>query len=83
MDAIIDYNSNLQALASRGIVPDELFQEIANIGVDATQNIAAMNTMTDEELKQYFSERSRKCNEQDISPDAITLIEEYLELKNK
>ena len=53
VDAITDYNSNLQALASRGIVPDELFQEIANMGVDATQNIAAMNTMTDEELKQY------------------------------
>ena len=34
-------------------------------------------------MKQYISERSRKCNEQDISPDAITLIEEYLELKNK
>ena len=27
-----DYNNNLQTLASRGIIPDELFEEIANMG---------------------------------------------------
>ena len=55
VDAIADYNNNLQTLASRGIIPDELFEEIANMGVDASKNIAAMNTMTDEELNKYVS----------------------------
>lgn len=53
--ALANYNAQINALASRGIVPDELLEEIKNMGVDATGELAALNSMTDAELQNYVA----------------------------
>lgn len=67
VDGLKTYANDLNALASRGIIPEDLMEEIKNMGVDAAGEIAVLNTMTDEELSKWvvlWQERSQLAMEQ-------------------
>lgn len=52
VEALEDYNENINELSKRSI-PDELFSYISSLGVDALEQIRALNTMSDKELEAY------------------------------
>lgn len=52
VEAFDDWQKNIQALAARGI-DDGLLQELREMGPKAGPEIAALNTLTDEQLTQY------------------------------
>lgn len=52
VEALKDYNENINELSKRSI-PEELFSYISSLGVDALEQIRALNTMSDEELEAY------------------------------
>lgn len=52
--AFEDWQENIQALAARGI-DEGLLQELREMGPKAGPEIAALNTLTDEQLTQYVS----------------------------
>lgn len=60
VDALERYNNQINELSSRGILPEELLKEIMALGVDATGQIEALNSMTDEELQNYVELWTKK-----------------------
>jgi hypothetical protein len=78
------YTDNLNALYAREL-PEDFLESIKDMGVDATQNIIALNSMTDEELSNYvlrWQELNKQAKEQatvDLSglrEETVTQIEE-------
>lgn len=63
VDAIETYGSELDKIAARGLVPNDMFEELKNLGVDATENLKVINSMTDEELIKYVSLWQQKNGE--------------------
>lgn len=53
VNALKDWELELLKLEGRNILPPDLVEEIRNMGVDASGEIAALNTLTDEELQKY------------------------------
>jgi TP901 family phage tail tape measure protein len=53
VDALKNYNEQINALVNRGILSDDLLDEIKDLGVDATGEIVALNSMSDDELVKY------------------------------
>ena len=53
VSALQNWDSQLRALENRSLLPKDLVDEIMDMGVDATQEIIALNSMTDDELEQY------------------------------
>lgn len=69
VDALKDWDAELAKLEERELLPPELVDEIRDMGVDARGEITALNTMTDEQLKQYVSlweEKNRLARERAI-----------------
>lgn len=54
VDTITDWQSNLNALQARGIDSD-LLAYLYELGPDAADELAALNTLTDDELSQYVT----------------------------
>lgn len=66
LDAFSTFTENLGQLASRGVAPG-LIEELQTMGVNAASEIAALNTLSDEQLIQYVSmwqEKHRLAKEQ-------------------
>lgn len=63
VDAIETYGNELNKIASRGIVPDDMFEELKGLGVGATENLKVINSMTDEELIKYVGLWRQKTKE--------------------
>lgn len=60
--ALSDYNTQMQTLEERGLLPKGLISELKEMGVSANGELQALNQMTDEQLKQYaalWKERNR------------------------
>ena len=72
VDAIEAYGDELDKIASRGIVPDDMFEELKGLGVGATENLKVINSMTDEELVKYVGLWQQKTKE------ATSIAEEEL-----
>ena len=69
VDAFEEWQKNLQALAARG-VDDGLIAELEQMGPKASGEIAALNTLTDDELQQYvllWQEKSSLATQQATS----------------
>ena len=63
VDAIETYGNELDKMSARGLVPDDMFEELKGLGVDATENLKVINSMTDEELTKYVSLWQQKNSE--------------------
>lgn len=72
VDAIETYGDELNKIAARGIVPDDMFEELKGLGVGATENLKVINSMTDEELVKYVGLWQQKTKE------ATSIAEEEL-----
>ena len=67
--AFRDWQSNLKSLAARG-VDEELISELEQMGPKASSELAALNTLTDDELQQYvllWQEKSSLATQQATS----------------
>ncbi|MGE7216583.1 phage tail tape measure protein [Priestia koreensis] len=53
VDTFKNWQSNISQLTSKGILSDALMQELQNMGPQASAEIAALTSLTDEELKEY------------------------------
>lgn len=53
VSALSTYNNQMSRLESRNILPDDLVQNLREMGVDATDELVALNNMTDAQLLQY------------------------------
>lgn len=63
VDAIETYGDELNKIVARGIVPDDMFEELKGLGVGATENLKVINSMTDEELIKYVGLWQQKTKE--------------------
>lgn len=74
VDALINWDEQLSQLERRSLLPKELVDEIRDMGVDASQEIMALNSMTDEQLMEYVqlwqqkSELARQRALQELEP---------------
>lgn len=50
---IADWEQQLQTLGDKNILSDELLQELANMGPEASASIHALNQLSEEQLKEY------------------------------
>lgn len=69
VNALSDWGQQLATLEGRHILPEDLVTEIENMGVDASGQIEALNTMTDEELEKYvllWQEKNKLAREKAI-----------------
>lgn len=65
--ALSDYNTQMQTLEERGLLPKGLISELKEMGVSANGELQALNQMTDDQLKQYaalWKERNRLAKEE-------------------
>lgn len=53
VNALKTWRTQLASLKKRNILPEGLVEEISDMGVDATAEIQALNSMTDTELQNY------------------------------
>lgn len=53
VSALGEYDAVLTNIMQRKIIPEDLFEEIKQMGVDALPAIKAINQMTDEQLEEY------------------------------
>lgn len=53
VDALATYNIQMSRLEGRNILPADLIQNIREMGVDAADELVALNNMTDDQLSQY------------------------------
>lgn len=51
--ALSAFNNQMSMLEGRNILPDDLVQNLREMGVDATDELVALNNMTDAQLLQY------------------------------
>lgn len=50
---IADWEQQLQTLGNKNILSDDLLQELANMGPEASASIHALNQLSEEQLKEY------------------------------
>lgn len=55
VEALARFNTEMESLEKRNILPKSLVKELRNMGVDATGELMALNEMTDAQLRQYAS----------------------------
>lgn len=53
VNALQQFNKQMSELEGRGILPQDLIDELRNQGIAATGELEALNTLTDEKLQQY------------------------------
>ena len=65
VDALNDWDAQIKALSLRQGISDDFLQEVRDMGVDATQQVKILNSMTDKELESYLSlwkQKNEKAN---------------------
>jgi TP901 family phage tail tape measure protein len=68
VSAFSDWQKNIQALAARG-VDEGLLQELREMGPKAAPELAALNTLTDEQLSKYvelWKQRQKQAREEAV-----------------
>lgn len=67
VDALQQYEKEMDSLKNRGILSESLVNEISDMGLDALGEIKSLNTMTDEQLLQFaglYEEKVRLATQQ-------------------
>lgn len=67
VDALKQFNTQMEELENRKILPKSLIQELRNQGVAATGELQSLNGLTDEELKKYgklWNERNKLAKQE-------------------
>lgn len=84
VDALNDWNTQINALSMRQGVGDDFLQEVRDLGVSATQQVKILNSMTDEELNNYLSLWKQKNEEaNNIAKEELAQYKEECEKQVK
>lgn len=60
VEALDEWDNQMSMLASRSGITDAFMEEIESLGVDATDQLKLLNSMSDQELNEYLSLWNRK-----------------------
>jgi len=67
VDALKQFNTQMEELENRNVLPKTLVEELRNQGVEATGELQALNGLTDEELEKYgklWTERNKLAKQE-------------------
>lgn len=67
VDALQQFNSQMEKLEGRNILPSDLIKELREQGIAATGELTILNTMTSDQLKQYadlWKQRNKLAKEE-------------------
>lgn len=67
VDALKQFNTQMEELENRNVLPKTLVEELRNQGVEATGELQALNGLTDEELEKYgklWNERNKLAKQE-------------------
>ena len=84
VNALNDWNTQINALSTRQGIGDDFLQEVRDMGVGATQQVKILNSMTDEELNNYLSLWKQKNEEaNNIAKEELVQYKEECEKQVK